>query len=175
MPSFDVVTVTSVRHHQGTLLEIVLSDGKRGTLDLAKEGALRHLDPSQARIDQGVLRWPDGTDVNPDWLHERLAAQSNDDAWRDLHQQVATMPEISRFFGIVIRMYYADHVRPHFHAVHGDQTLSVEIDGDGVHGSFPPSRLPLLFEWRDRHRDALRINWDRLRHGMAPLPIAPLD
>ena len=87
----------------------------------------------------------------------------------------AEMPEISRFFGIVITMYYDDHARPHFHARFGGQAIAIEIDGDGVSGSFPPHRLTLLFEWRDRHREELRANWNRLRAGEAPLPISPLE
>ena len=85
------------------------------------------------------------------------------------------MPEISRFFGIIIRMYYADHARPRFHADYGDASTTIEIAGDGVRGAFPPARLPLLFEWRDLHRDERLDNWDCLREGRTPLPIAPLE
>ena len=53
----------------------------------------------------------------------------------------------------------------------------MEIDGDGIRGSFPPppNRLPLLFEWRELHRAELRENWQRLRRGESPLAIAPLE
>jgi len=72
-------------------------------------------------------------------------------------------------------MFYSDHARPHFHARSRDRAIAVEIDGDGVRGSFPPNRLPLVFEWRDRRRAALQANWERLQRGASPLPIAPLD
>jgi hypothetical protein len=71
-------------------------------------------------------------------------------------------------------MFYLDHARPHFHARCGGDSIAVEIDGDGVRGSFPPNRLPLLFEWRDLHRRELRENWERLQRGEPAVAIAPL-
>jgi hypothetical protein len=71
-------------------------------------------------------------------------------------------------------MFYSGHARPHFHAEYGEYAISIEIDGDGIHGRFPPARLPMLFEWRDSHRAELRENWERLRRGEAAVPILPL-
>ncbi len=48
-------------------------------------------------------------------------------------------------------------------------------DRDGIRGSFPPNRLPLVFEWRYLHREELRRNWERLRAGEPPVSIAPLE
>ena len=53
--------------------------------------------------------------------------------------------------------------------------FQMEIDGDGLSGSFPRHRLALLYEWRDAHRDELLANWERLRRGQSPVAIAPLD
>ena len=50
----------------------------------------------------------------------------------------------------------------------------MEITGDGVTGRFPAQRLPLLFEWRDVHREELLENWTRLRNGQPPEPIPAL-
>ena len=47
------------------------------------------------------------------------------------------MPEISRFRGIVIRMYFRDHVPPHFHAEHGENEITVEIETGMIEGKFP--------------------------------------
>ena len=47
------------------------------------------------------------------------------------------MPEISRFLGIVIRMYYRDHAHPHFHAEYAEYEISVGIDSGVVQGKFP--------------------------------------
>ena len=46
------------------------------------------------------------------------------------------MPEISRFLGIVIGMFYSEHGVPHFHAVYGGYEISVEIESHAVHGEF---------------------------------------
>ncbi len=51
---------------------------------------------------------------------------------------VCRMPEISRFLGIVIGMYYQEHGVPHFHAVYGGHKVSVEVESGMVHGKFPP-------------------------------------
>jgi hypothetical protein len=47
------------------------------------------------------------------------------------------MPEISRFFGIVVAMFYSDHAPPHFHARYGEYEVTVRIDDGGVDGYFP--------------------------------------
>jgi len=65
------------------------------------------------------------------------------------------MPEISRFFGIRIRMYHEEHPPPHFHAVHGDDSVTIEIGSGIVDGRFPPRLLRLVLEWYDLHREEL--------------------
>ena len=86
------------------------------------------------------------------------------------------MPEISRFFGIVISMYFNDHEPPHFHARYGSAALRVGIEtGLVLSGSFPPRALGLVIEWAALHRDELLTNWLELREGRAPSRIAPLQ
>lgn len=187
-PSFELVRVTAVRHVRDHVLWLEFSDGVRGEADLA-DGlvgpvleALR--DPGEfARVRLGVetIEWPNGADWAPESLHvsvlagRPLRSGADDDAPAADAAHAAGAPEISRFFGIIISMYYSDHARSHFHARYAAQSISIEIDADGVHGSFPPTRLPLVLEWRDRHRAELRANWERLRRGQPPLAIAPLD
>jgi hypothetical protein len=62
------------------------------------------------------------------------------------------MPEISRFLGVVIGMFYSEHGVPHFHAVYGEHEASIEIDGTTVHGALPPRVLRLVLEWRALYR-----------------------
>ena len=191
MLSFSLPRITAVRHVRGHTLWLQFSDGLEGEIDLAS-----YIDElsgpilvslrderlfSRARVDGGAVAWPNGADWAPESLHALLSAtkraaerSSDDDAW-DAPRQREGMPEISRFYGIVITMYYVDHARPHFHARFGGQSISMEIDGDGLSGSFPPHRLPLLYEWRNAHRNELLANWDRLRQGQPPSPVAPLD
>jgi len=85
------------------------------------------------------------------------------------------MPEISRFYGIIIRMRYNDHPPAHFHARYGDQEITVEIMSGRVHGIMSRSALNLIWTWLDLHRDELEANWARAR-AQEPLQfIAPLD
>jgi hypothetical protein len=86
------------------------------------------------------------------------------------------MPEISRFFGIVIRMYYNDHHPPHFHATYDDLEAVVGIETLAViAGGLPRRALALVLEWAASHRDELRRDWELARSGQPALPIAPLD
>ncbi len=86
------------------------------------------------------------------------------------------MPEISRFLGMVIAMFFADHSPPHFHVRYGDRKATVAIDPPGVlSGSLPPRVLGLVVEWATLHREELQADWDRAR-ALSPLePIAPLE
>ena len=85
------------------------------------------------------------------------------------------MPEISRFLGIVIGMFYREHGVPHFHAVYGEHEISVEVESAAVHGSFPPRALRLVLEWLALHKAELLENWEWAREGKALNRIAPLE
>jgi hypothetical protein len=191
MLSFSLPRVTAVRHIRAHTLWLRFSDGLEGEIDFGSHlvdltGPV--LSPlrderlfSRVRLDAGALAWPNGADWAPESLHRLVAATKKDvprandsELWYELRQRTG-MPEISRFYGIVITMYFVDHARPHFHARFGGQAISMEIDDDGLSGSFPHHRLALLYEWRDAHRDELRANWERLRQGQSPVSIAPLD
>jgi hypothetical protein len=85
------------------------------------------------------------------------------------------MPEISRFLGIVISMYYTEHGWPHFHAVHGAYRISVEVQSGLVRGTFPPTALRHVLEWAALHRTELLVNWDLARLKQPLNLIAPLE
>jgi hypothetical protein len=86
------------------------------------------------------------------------------------------MPEISRFFGIVIRMYFNDHTPAHFHASYGKDEALIEIETLGVYrGALPRRALALVLEWALLHRRELRRDWELARTGRAPEPVAPLE
>ena len=57
------------------------------------------------------------------------------------------MPELSRFLGIVIGMFYREHGVAHVHAVYGEYEISVEVETGAVHGHFPARALKLVLEW----------------------------
>ena len=83
------------------------------------------------------------------------------------------MPEISRFFGIVIKMYFDEHPPPHFHAEYGDYKAVVDIHGLVVVGGFlPPRVLGLVVEWAAQHRGELLAAWEQAAR-MQPLGKIP--
>jgi hypothetical protein len=85
------------------------------------------------------------------------------------------MPEISRFFGIVIAMYYDDHPPPHFHAIYGSQQAEFRIDPPGLlKGSLSPRALALVVEWAALHQAELLEAWNRREVGQPPGTIEPL-
>ncbi|HHQ43043.1 MAG TPA: DUF4160 domain-containing protein [Chromatiales bacterium] len=86
------------------------------------------------------------------------------------------MPVISRFLGVVIAMYYADHEPPHFHARYGGREALIEIaSGAVIAGDLPPRVLGLVQEWRLLHRGELKRNWDRARRREPLVPVPPLE
>jgi hypothetical protein len=86
-----------------------------------------------------------------------------------------SVPELSRYFGIVIVMYYNEHSPSHFHATHGDLRATVEIESGQVHGAFPPTAVKLVREWLSLHRAELRHNWDLAKARRPLVRIAPLE
>ena len=85
------------------------------------------------------------------------------------------MPEISRFLGIVIAMYYRDHSPPHFHAIYGEFEVTVEMSSQTVNGNFPKRALAHVLEWASLHREELLETWT-LARASRPLPkIEPLE
>ncbi|HET7841422.1 MAG TPA: DUF4160 domain-containing protein [Terriglobia bacterium] len=85
------------------------------------------------------------------------------------------MPEISRFLGIVIGMFYSEHGVPHFHAAYGEYEISVEIETGTVRGQFPPRALRLVLDWRALHKRELLEDWELARTGQILKPVAPLE
>ena len=85
------------------------------------------------------------------------------------------MPEISRFLGIVIAMFYRDHPPPHFHAVYGDFEITVEIENGLVRGEFPRRALKHVLEWYELHRNELQADWELTRTRQPLRRISPLE
>jgi hypothetical protein len=85
------------------------------------------------------------------------------------------MPEISRFYGIVIAMYSNDHEPPHFHAVYGEHYAMIAIaDGCLLRGAFPQRALRLVRVWASAHRTELGREWRLARDSRPLFKIAPL-
>ena len=86
------------------------------------------------------------------------------------------MPEISRFYGIVIGMYYGDHPPPHFHARYGEHQARIDVEtGAILTGRLPPKAAGLVMEWTTLHRKELRENWNRAEAHETLEPVPPLE
>jgi hypothetical protein len=86
------------------------------------------------------------------------------------------VPEISRFFGIIITMYSNDHPPPHFHARYGSQKALIAIDPPGLLvGQLSPKALALVTEWAALHRDELLADWQLARQQQPLNKIPPLE
>ena len=72
------------------------------------------------------------------------------------------MPVLSRFYGIVIRMYFqqAEYNLPHIHAIYGEDMAAVDIQtGEILEGHLPPKVLSMVREWIDLNREDLLLMW----------------
>lgn len=85
------------------------------------------------------------------------------------------MPEISRFLGIIIRMYYRDHLPAHFHAEYGEHEITVEIVSGVVQGRFPRRALTAVLDWYGLHQPELARNWELILARQPLNPIEPLE
>ncbi|MBM3610341.1 MAG: DUF4160 domain-containing protein [Alphaproteobacteria bacterium] len=85
------------------------------------------------------------------------------------------MPEISRFLGIIICMYYDDHNPPHFHARYGEYMITVDIETGIIKGDFPKRALSAVMEWYDLHREDLKTDWNRAEKDLPLIAIKPLE
>ncbi len=85
------------------------------------------------------------------------------------------MPEICRFYGIVIAIYFDEHNPPHFHARYGEFKVSVKIDDFSIlEGSLPPKALGLVIEWAALHKTELMENWNFAKAGKKLRRIEPI-
>jgi hypothetical protein len=85
------------------------------------------------------------------------------------------VPEIARFYGLVIRLYYDDHLPPHFHVSYAGHDAKVDIDTLSVFdGKLPPRALGLAIEWASLHQDELRAAFRQAAANQLPPKIKPL-
>ncbi|NIR52548.1 DUF4160 domain-containing protein [candidate division KSB1 bacterium] len=86
------------------------------------------------------------------------------------------MPEISRFFGIIIRMYFDDQSPPHFHAIYGNHEAQIAINPITIlRGSSPHRAKSMVIEWAALHQKELMQNWESLRKDQPAQKIEPLE
>ena len=86
------------------------------------------------------------------------------------------MPELSRFYGVVVTMYASDHNPPHFHAEYaGQEALFDIVNGVFIKGSLPSKGARLVLAWYEIHKDELIENWNSLSSGKSHVKIEPLS
>ena len=86
------------------------------------------------------------------------------------------MPELSRFYGIVIKMHHDEHNPPHFHAVYGGHRAQFSLKGIRlIKGKVPLRVQSLVREWAAQHLDELTEDWTLCQSNQLPKSIEPLD
>ncbi len=85
------------------------------------------------------------------------------------------MPELCRFFNIIITMFFSDndkHHKPHFNATYNEYEASIGIDGELLAGKFPPKQLKLVQAWAVIHEDELYAAWN---NAVRELPLGKIE
>ncbi len=85
------------------------------------------------------------------------------------------MPVISRFYGILIAMYFLDHNPPHIHAKYSGYEALFDFNGNMIEGFLPKRAVKLVQEWVFCNRQALEENWKRAMAGEPLKSIEPLE
>ncbi len=85
------------------------------------------------------------------------------------------MPIISRFYGILIAMYFNDHNPPHFHAKYSGYEALFSFEGQIIEGELPKRAVKFVQEWISYHKEELEENWEKASSGQPLNDIAPLE
>ncbi|MFM8770926.1 MAG: DUF4160 domain-containing protein [Candidatus Kapaibacterium sp.] len=139
------------------------------------------------RAATGTLVWPGGFDIDPERVLEHVIPDSElaarvtletADRSRILTSREDSMPIISIFYGLIIRMYHDEqrHHSPHLHAYYAETEAVFDIaTGEIIAGQMPTSQRRLVQAWIELHSDELRANWELLRAGEEPVRIRGLQ
>jgi hypothetical protein len=85
------------------------------------------------------------------------------------------MPIISRFYGIIIFIFWRDHCPPHFHAKYAEDEITIEIQSGAVNGTMAKRALKLVDEWRILHINELMEEWKLAEQRKSLFTIKPLE
>ena len=88
------------------------------------------------------------------------------------------MPELSRFYGILIQMFFDDqdqHHKPHIHVRYGEYKASVALDGEMLAGNLPSKQFQFVRTWILIHEDELYAAWNNAVRSLPIEKIAPLQ
>lgn len=86
------------------------------------------------------------------------------------------MPTISMFYGIIVRMFFAEHAPPHFHVAYGEHEATIAIQTlELMEGKMPRRALELVLDWAELHQNELLENWDLCQKHQQPKKVDPLQ
>ena len=85
------------------------------------------------------------------------------------------MPVISRFYGIMIAMYFMDHNPPHLHAKYAGFEALYDFSGNLIEGELPNRASIMVKDWIALHRNELESNWKKAQQGVSLDYITPLE
>ena len=173
----------AVTARDGYRIGLRYSDGVEGEVDLsglAGCGVFKAwLEPEffkQVYISEWrSIAWSDDIEICADALYLEITGKSPEDIWPGLRRE-SDPAEVSRFYGIIVRIADGEDGEPRLRARYGDSEATVGIrDLTLVEGELPRRARGLLLEWAAEHRDELLKAWERAQRGEAPGRIAPLD
>ncbi|MBR6590239.1 MAG: DUF4160 domain-containing protein [Bacteroidaceae bacterium] len=84
------------------------------------------------------------------------------------------MPEICRFFGIIVSLYWRDHNPPHIHFTYGGYECSISVIDRIVDGKAPSKVIIKVNEWMDLHESEILSLWEKAQKGEKLFHIEPL-
>lgn len=84
------------------------------------------------------------------------------------------MPEICRFFGVVIYMYYFDHNPPHIHVKYGEYSAIIYLNNEKIEGKLPGKVKEMVKQWVRKNKNELLHNWELSSTGQLLKSIKPL-
>jgi hypothetical protein len=175
--------VVAVCDNEGRCAHVDLADCLAGRLHACKDPSLFRL----VRAATGTLVWPGGYDIDPERVLGRSIPDSDSlarvtldtaDRSRILTSCEDTMPIISFFYGLVIRMYHDEnrHHTAHLRASYAETEAVFDIaTGEIIAGQMPTSQRRLVQAWIELHSDELHANWQLLRAGEQPVRIRGLQ
>lgn len=86
------------------------------------------------------------------------------------------MPEVCRFLGMIIAMFYREHNPPHFHVRYNEYKAAISINDLAIlEGKLPPKVLGLVIEWASINQEALKANWELAQKRAELKKIPPLE
>ena len=182
-PDHGLLQPTAVAPREGLRIWLRYADGVEGEVDLsdlAGKGIFtawndRHFFERVYISKWRSIAWSDEIELCPDALYMEITGKTPEGIMPRL-RSAADDAEVSRFYGIVVRINFREHDQPHFHARYAEAEAAVNIhDLTLFTGELPQRARALVLEWAVEHRDELLKAWERAQHGEVPGKIAPLD